>query len=368
MSPIYGQGFIVNHNAVRAFDEIPEYWLGQAKQLKFHYGHTSHGAQLTVGLDRIDNIYSGFEFLLGKGYVPASQDAFCLFDGTYVNGSYDEAVQPEDYWEGEQGRNCTRFVLNNYQNINVSMFMWCWQMRSVNISYVEEYLAAMEQLEQEYPDITFIYATGHSQTYTGHHYYGHLGNGYLPINQRNNDRIRQYCRNNNKILFDFGDIDNWWYNADLDQWTCGYSSHDGVDYPREHDHYNIDEAGHTSFENCENKGKAVWYMLARIAGWDGVVSAIDDPVQAVNQFSLSQNYPNPFNPSTKIEFNLATSEKVSIEVFDILGQSIKTLVNRKMDAGSHTIEFNASNLPSGVYIYQINAGDFSARKKMMLVK
>jgi hypothetical protein len=86
------------------------------------------------------------------------------------------------------------------------------------------------------------------------------------------------------------------------------------------------------------------------------------------EFSLSQNYPNPFNPSTKISFSIPVSELVTLKIFDVLGKEVATLVNEKRDAGSYNIEFNAANLPSGIYMYRIKAGNYVETRRMMLLK
>lgn len=85
-------------------------------------------------------------------------------------------------------------------------------------------------------------------------------------------------------------------------------------------------------------------------------------------YGLSQNYPNPFNPSTKIQFSVPQSGKVVIKLYNMLGQELKTLLNETREAGIHTIDFNASQLHSGVYFYKIEAGSFSSIKKMTLIK
>ena len=85
-------------------------------------------------------------------------------------------------------------------------------------------------------------------------------------------------------------------------------------------------------------------------------------------FALNQNYPNPFNPSTLINYSLPTSEYVSLKVFNLLGQEVATLVNGVQDAGYKAVEFNSSNLPSGIYFYKIQAGSFSDLKKMVIMK
>ena len=86
------------------------------------------------------------------------------------------------------------------------------------------------------------------------------------------------------------------------------------------------------------------------------------------QFALEQNYPNPFNPSTKIQYSVPQTSQVQIKVFDVLGNEIETLVNEEKPTGTYELTWNAANLPSGVYFYQIKAGSFIETKKMILIK
>ena len=83
---------------------------------------------------------------------------------------------------------------------------------------------------------------------------------------------------------------------------------------------------------------------------------------------LSQNFPNPFNPSTKIRYSVTQSTNVVIKVFDVLGNEIETFVNEEKPAGTYELKWNAANLPSGVYFYQLRSGDFIETKKMVLMK
>jgi len=87
-----------------------------------------------------------------------------------------------------------------------------------------------------------------------------------------------------------------------------------------------------------------------------------------NRFYLKQNYPNPFNPSTKIKYELPKLEKVKIEVFNLLGQKISTLLNKQMPSGLHEVEFTARDIPSGVYMYRMEAGEFTETKKLILIR
>ena len=95
---------------------------------------------------------------------------------------------------------------------------------------------------------------------------------------------------------------------------------------------------------------------------------IEDYISIAKEFVLFQNYPNPFNPSTRIKYSVPQSEIVQIKVYDILGKEIKTLLNENRDGGIYEIEFNASNLPSGVYFYQLSAGNYVEIKKMVIIK
>jgi hypothetical protein len=88
----------------------------------------------------------------------------------------------------------------------------------------------------------------------------------------------------------------------------------------------------------------------------------------VDNFSLSQNYPNPFNPSTTIEFTLPRSEYTTLKVYTILGAEVATLVSDKLQAGRHNYQFDASKLASGVYYYQVTAGEFKDVRKMILLR
>jgi len=100
----------------------------------------------------------------------------------------------------------------------------------------------------------------------------------------------------------------------------------------------------------------------------GQYVGVNDKLPVVNGYMLSQNYPNPFNPSTTIDYQIKQSGFVTIKVYDILGNEVKTLVKEYKQAGSYTLNFNAGSLNSGVYVYRITAGGYTAARKMILVK
>ena len=88
----------------------------------------------------------------------------------------------------------------------------------------------------------------------------------------------------------------------------------------------------------------------------------------LDKFILGQNYPNPFNPSTTIKYSIPKQSYVTLKVYDILGREVQTLFNEEKPAGNYQVEFDAAELPSGVYFYRIKAGSFSQVRKMLLIK
>ena len=133
----------------------------------------------------------------------------------------------------------------------------------------------------------------------------------------------------------------------------------------------------SSYEWSENhltNGTEYTYTVSSVDIWGGVeelftISATPTfNSTAVTEYALHQNYPNPFNPDTRISFDLAESGFVSLKVYNMLGQQIATLVNTTMESGRHTVTFDASGLPSGLYLYRMEAGDFMSQKKMILLK
>ena len=87
-----------------------------------------------------------------------------------------------------------------------------------------------------------------------------------------------------------------------------------------------------------------------------------------DNFALYQNYPNPFNPITKISYELRVTSYVSLKVFDMLGKEVVTLVNQKQNGGRYEVEFDGSNLSSGVYFYKLETHEFKEVKRMILIK
>jgi hypothetical protein len=124
------------------------------------------------------------------------------------------------------------------------------------------------------------------------------------------------------------------------------------------------------YTGATSNSKYVYTQLAVIKGTTkAAATGIGDATgQVPTEMRLNQNYPNPFNPSTNIEFRVSKSEFVTLKVFDVLGQEVATLMNGVLQPGIYQATFDASHLASGVYLYQLRAGEFIQTQRMVLAK
>ena len=145
--------------------------------------------------------------------------------------------------------------------------------------------------------------------------------------------------------------ENQWYNFDVANSGLGYN------YVR---------------ALCEDNFGNLWIGERGLSVYkeDGIITNINEAyTQPLNHaFALMQNYPNPFNPRSKIKYQIAKAGQINLSVYDILGRKISELVNEYMSPGTYEIEFNGSDLSSGVYFYRLNVGEYSSTKKFILMK
>ncbi|NHJ12708.1 MAG: hypothetical protein EAX95_03490 [Candidatus Thorarchaeota archaeon] len=249
---VWPGGLIIDHTCID-LNSIPDQWIDAAKaNVKVHYAHTSHGEQITEGLDRLEAADAKYGQAQEYLSLPSELGALCIFDG---NGE-DTYITPDLYWETPSGLASTQATIDANPEFTVSLWSWCTQLNYYDSEQVQDYLDAISGLEAANPDITFVYMTCNAQA-TG-------ADGYNRY--QNNQLIRGYCLDNDKVLFDFADLDSWS--------NGGHSTYDYVDgsvtyhVPVEHPDFNGDEAGHTTFTSCEQKGRAFWWMAAMVAGWN----------------------------------------------------------------------------------------------------
>ncbi len=116
------------------------------------------------------------------------------------------------------------------------------------------------------------------------------------------------------------------------------------------------------------KNVSGWGSYNDIWSFSSIIVGVKDGREIPKHYSLMQNFPNPFNPVTVIRYGLPAQSSVKLEVYNTLGQRIFTLVDDIVEAGYHEVPFNASHLPSGVYIYRLQAGGFVESRKLLLLK
>ncbi len=261
--PTHTNAIIIDHNSTN-ISEIPTTYIEKAKNtFKIAYGHTSHGSQLTTGMQTLRNEYGDLYAFSSNGENGLYYNEDLLYGDLGHNGDLDWADQ-------------TRDLLNdNTNNINMVMWSWCGGQSDNTEEGVNTYLNEMNKLEQEYPNVTFIYMTGHLD-----------GTGEDGNLHKRNEQIRNYVKEHNKILYDFADIESYDpsgttnfmtllatdgndydKNGDGNPWGDGNWSTEWCSANPESDLCTSNSCAHSTSLNCNLKGRAFWYMLARLAGW-----------------------------------------------------------------------------------------------------
>jgi hypothetical protein len=253
----------INHRCTDV-NAIPQEWIAKVKSdLHIAYGHTSHGSQITTGMTGL------VSFMNGKGYPRnlyawnsgGTGGALDLRDNPFSKAA--DLGNPDfTAWA-----TATRTYLNAHFDVNVVVWSWCGQLSWATPANVTTYLNLMSGLEEDYPKVKFVYMTGHTD-----------GTGLSGNLHVRNQQIRDYCEANNKILYDFEDIES--YDPDGKYFgdkkvadSCAYTGGNwATEWQNSHtqgvDWYECSSA-HSEPLNANLKAYSAWWLWARLAGWDG---------------------------------------------------------------------------------------------------
>lgn len=360
---LYSQGILINHNCTK-IAQVPESAIVKAKQdLHIAYGHTSHGSQLTEGMTGL------VAFMNGKGY-PINLYA-------WNNGGTDGALDLHDYaMEGDVGYypdwvNNTRNYLGtpnpetgrgsgSHADVNVIIWSWCGQVSSKYAAGTlqSEYINPMVQLENDYPGVKFVYMTGH------------LDHWDDANNKAANQTIRDFCIANNKILYDFADIESYDPDGNFYQYAgddCSYYSANGtqlgnwaVNWQSTHT-VNVDwfdcGSAHSEPLNANRKAYAAWWLWAALAGWDQNTTVVSE-----NRSPEISVFPNPSDGVFTIRFQTEYNPKTNIGIFSPSGSKVVAL-----NTGQHTeIKINLADKPKGIYLLKMDSGETCFTQKLVL--
>jgi len=337
---------IVDHNCTNIW-QIPESAIIQAKaSLHIAYGHTSHGSQLISGMGS----NSGSQLDQFMSLNGASPNLYLWNNG----GSGGALDLHDDAMGGDAGyypqwENNTRAYLGDpdqatgrgsiHSHVNVIIWSWCGQVSTrTEQSMIETYLAPMNQLEQDYPGITFVYMTGHLDGT------GVSGNLHL-----RNKQIRAYCISNNKVLYDFADIEsfdpdrNVNYNNLHANDNCDYDSDNNgsrdknwaIDWQTAHTQ-NVDwwnsGAAHSQDLNGNLKGYAAWWLWAILGGWGNNVELPPDPPSNLN------GLPDPINRSIHLTWT------------DNSDNETEFVIQRKVNEGPWDYTYDTTPADTTIYM------------------
>ena len=354
------QGIIIDHECTD-ITLVPESAINQAKSnLHIAYGHTSHGSQLTTGMSGLVDFANGGGLGLSLPY-----DIF-----EWNNGGSGGALDLHDYaMSGDCGYypawyDNTVTYLNNPDNSDVNVIIWSWCGQAADRTeqqMIDTYLAPMTALESLYPNVTFVYMTGHANAT------GLSGNLHL-----RNQQIRNYCIANNKVLYDFYDIecydpDDSYFGDKYVNDDCSYTGGNwAIEWQNTHvegvDWYTC-TAAHTQPLNANRKAYAAWWLWAILGGWQGTGITQQETVY---DYSMDISLVNPSLGTASISCSISRQLNVRIDIYSCDGRLAATPFNGSMNAGDH--ELVLDDLQPGMYLVVMRSNDLCVSDRLIILR
>jgi uncharacterized repeat protein (TIGR01451 family) len=305
-------GPIIIDHTTTDISKIPDYWIEQAKALlRASYGHTSHGSQLVSGISIFGTLNSLYDYNT-DGAIEAG--VFSLDDYTPSG----DLGNPDRVSWASRTRTYLDSSMPPGNNRNLVMWSWCGQADTSNPSDIVTYLDLMTELEDDYPAVKFVYMTGHL-----------AGTGPSGDLYQRNNQIRDYVQQNNKVLFDFADIESYdpdgnYYPDESDgcSWCttwCNDPAH--ATECNLADTLGLNGCAHSHNFNCYRKGQAVWWLLARLAGWSGPEGT---PLSISKSVALTHDPAWPGDPITYtiVVRNSTVTDTTDVRITDTLPSGV----------------------------------------------